>query len=166
MKRLWLEWNGDKAAGVWEGRIWEAELEEGFTSAFLWGINLKAGDEIIRLIANDRDQEHGNRPLWIDCYRAVGMDDLDEAMGHMSQAVGKDVAEFFRGEIRENGFIRHIFPPQPVTTAAEERARQTVDMVSSDDILQGVRRMQEAGRVAGWSREVSILMPLHMYGPF
>lgn len=165
MKRLWLEWDGDKATGVWEGRIGDVEMEEGFTGAFLWGINFKAGDETIRLIASDADQDsdHGNHPQWVDCWRAVGADDLDDAMMHAGQAA----TAFFRNEIREHGFMRQIFPPEAVTTVAEERARQMVDMVGSwDDLLQGVRRMQEAGRVAAVVSESAELMPLHMYGPF
>ena len=80
MKRLWLTWDGDKATGVWEGRIGDVELEEGFTSAFLRGVNLRAGDEIIRLITSDEDRDHGNHPVWIDGFRSVGLDDPEEPM--------------------------------------------------------------------------------------
>ena len=173
MKRLWLTWDGDKATGVLEGRIWEVELEEGFSSAFLRGINLKAGDEIIRLIASDADQDsdHGEHPQWIDCWRAVVIDDFDDAMTHagqaMSESVGQAAVDFFRNEIREHGIMRHIFPPEAVTTAAEERARQMVTRVGSrDDILQGVRRMQEAGRATDVVSESAEPVPVHMYGPF
>lgn len=147
MRRLWLEWDGDKATGVWEGRIGDVELEEGFTGAFLRGVNFKTGNETIRLIASDADQDsdHGNHPQWIDCWRAVGMDDLDDAMICAGQAVAQDVTAFFRNEIREHGITRQIFPPEAVTTAAEERARQMMNMAwSVDDMLQGLHRMQEA----------------------
>ena len=144
MRRLWLEWDGDKATGVWEGRIGDVELEEGFTEATLWGVNLKAGDETVRLIASEWDSDHGNHPQWIDCCQALGMDDFYDAVRHMTQPGAQGVAEPFRNEIREHGITRQIFPPEAVTTAAEEIARQMVAMVSSDDMLQGVRRMQEA----------------------
>ena len=164
MKRLWLTWDGDKATGVWEGRIGDVELEEGYTEPALCGVNLRAGDETIRLITNERDQDHGSHPQWIDCYRA---EDMDDSMLHVSQDVAQAVAAFFRSEIREHGITRQIFPPEAVTTVAEERARWIVDVARSwDDMLQGVRRMQEAGRAVELAREASGLMPLHMYGPF
>lgn len=164
MKRLWLEWTDErerdrgKATGIWEGRLWDVELEEGFTEATLWGVNLKAGDETVRLIASEWDSDQGNHPLWIDCVQAMGMDDFYDAMRHMAQTVVQDVSELVRNEIRENGIMRHIFPPEAVTTVAEERARQMVDMVSSDDMLQGLRRMQESGSAAAWASEALELM--------
>ena len=190
MKRLWLEWDGAKATGIWEGRIWDVELEESFTRSTFWGVNLKAGDEILRLIAGDWDPDHGNNPLWIDCYRVWGIDDFNKAVSE-SESIGQAAVDFFRNEIRENGIMRHIFALEPVEAAIEPRElqltpdmpRHQVDltltlgdsaqelqghiaempMPAREQLVQGIRRMQEEAMAAALvSAQPRIIMDMEV----
>ena len=68
MKRVWLEWDGDKATGVWEGRIWtaQAQLHNGRLTSGVMRVALIKGKSRLDLVAKFFDVEHGDRPEWCD----------------------------------------------------------------------------------------------------